>query len=253
MNLFYVDQNPEAAAQALCDKHVVKMPIETAQMLCAVTGRGAYEATDALLHHPATLWAKTTTGYRWMLRHGLALCAEYTHRYGKVHASQEVLEGLSTVAPSFPVLDRAAPNCVMPTAYWPPYMARPASTLSTREAYRLYYGLEKRRFARYTNRTPPEWFLDALRAPPTLPLKGRVPLYGPWSKSQICIGQVLDIQPDYCVVEPLSRHQKDFPVVGRPFRVYWGGSVSHPHWELAPGYRMPLKELQHWRERGPRY
>ena len=36
MNIFVVDEDPEVAARQLCDKHVVKMILESAQMLCTV-------------------------------------------------------------------------------------------------------------------------------------------------------------------------------------------------------------------------
>ena len=35
MNIFYLDKNPVVAAQMSCDKHVVKMILESAQMLCS--------------------------------------------------------------------------------------------------------------------------------------------------------------------------------------------------------------------------
>ena len=41
MNIFYVDSDPVIAAQQLVDKHVVKMPLETAQLLCSAFPQGA--------------------------------------------------------------------------------------------------------------------------------------------------------------------------------------------------------------------
>ena len=35
MNIFYVDRDPVKAAQMMCDKHIVKMILESAQMLCS--------------------------------------------------------------------------------------------------------------------------------------------------------------------------------------------------------------------------
>jgi hypothetical protein len=34
MNIFYLDKDPIKAAEYSCDKHVVKMILESAQMLC---------------------------------------------------------------------------------------------------------------------------------------------------------------------------------------------------------------------------
>ena len=101
MNLFACDHNPVKAAQALPDKHVVKMCIENAQMLAVALGSlhglgwgnirkkdGTYYSERAHFNHPSTVWVRSSqANLAWTIVHGLALCAEYTHRYGKIHAS----------------------------------------------------------------------------------------------------------------------------------------------------------------------
>jgi len=101
MNLFACDQDPVKAAQALPDKHVVKMCIENAQMLAVALGSlhglgwgqirkkdGSYYSERAHFNHPSTVWVRSShANLAWTIVHGLALCAEYTHRYGKIHAS----------------------------------------------------------------------------------------------------------------------------------------------------------------------
>lgn len=92
MNIFVLDTNPVLAAQYQADKHVVKMCLETAQILSTVAG-GPYKPTH--VKHPCVIWAgQNLTNYRWLVRHGLALCAEYTLRYGKRHKSQDIIESL---------------------------------------------------------------------------------------------------------------------------------------------------------------
>lgn len=79
----------------LCDKHVVKMVLETAQMLCSVRWLQGLEAPYKLAHakHPCTLWAgRSKENYLWLISHGIALAEEYTARYGKQHASLSVIE-----------------------------------------------------------------------------------------------------------------------------------------------------------------
>lgn len=89
MQIFVVDVNPVTAAQALCDKHVVKQVLESAQILSTVCG-GPYKPTHQ--KHPCVLWAGLNRiNFGWLKRHGLALCAEYTRRYGKVHKCQDVI------------------------------------------------------------------------------------------------------------------------------------------------------------------
>jgi hypothetical protein len=90
MNIFVLDYNPVTAAQMLCDKHVVKMALETAQILSTVCG-GPYRPTH--VNHPCVKWAgDNRLQFNWLRRHGLAICDEYTRRYGKVHKSQAVIE-----------------------------------------------------------------------------------------------------------------------------------------------------------------
>jgi hypothetical protein len=101
MNLFACDSNPVRAAQCLPDKHVVKMCIENAQMLAVALGDmhglgwgqirkkdGSFYSQRAHYNHPSTKWVRAShANLAWAIVHGLALCAEYTHRYGKIHAS----------------------------------------------------------------------------------------------------------------------------------------------------------------------
>ena len=93
MNIFVTDPDPVKSAQVLPDKHIVKMPLETCQMLAIVAseewghGFGKLPKLDgtpyktekgAFRGHPCTVWAQNN--YTWLIIHGLALCAEYTHR-----------------------------------------------------------------------------------------------------------------------------------------------------------------------------
>ena len=152
LNIFYVDTDPLRAAQALCDKHVVKMTLETAQLLCnAVPDEfpGKYRSTHT--NHPCNLWASASIDhYVWLMRHLSALGYEYTHRYGKTHKSAL----LGHVLPDFPNLPYAgwvAPPQCMPDQY--------RISRDTVAAYRRYYVGEKAKFARWTKRQPPQWFL----------------------------------------------------------------------------------------------
>ena len=112
MNIFALSRNPQEAAQEMLDKHIVKMPTETCQMLHTNALYFDYiehyneEPTltqlkvfhrdissnlmkPAMLNHPSTIWARQNPhNTRWLYEHGKALCEEYTYRYGKVHGSQ---------------------------------------------------------------------------------------------------------------------------------------------------------------------
>ena len=95
MNIFYLDKDPVKAAQVQYNKHVVKMILESAQMLC--TAHHVYGSPEqkenvpykqAHLNHPSTIWARTNNrNYMWLYWHMIALGDEYTKRYNKEHLS----------------------------------------------------------------------------------------------------------------------------------------------------------------------
>ena len=92
MNIFYLDKDPVKAAQVQYNKHVVKMILESAQMLC--TAHHVYGNPDdmpykqAHLNHPSTIWVRENSlHYDWLYAHMIALGLQYTYRYGKVHLS----------------------------------------------------------------------------------------------------------------------------------------------------------------------
>ena len=96
MNIFYFYDCPVLSAQAQPDKMLVKMPLETAQMLCTAHREldgdeyadevGLYKR--AYWNHPCTVWARECLGnYKWLYDHFIALGNEYKYRYGREHAS----------------------------------------------------------------------------------------------------------------------------------------------------------------------
>jgi len=91
VNIFAVDNHPEISAQQLCNKHVVKMTLETAQLLSSIfPNQGLYKPTH--LKHPCTLWAKASIhNSYWLYLHGVALAKEYSARYHKTHKSLDVI------------------------------------------------------------------------------------------------------------------------------------------------------------------
>ena len=106
MNIFVTDRCPIQSARNLPDKHIVKMPLETCQMLSIIYsdwyyGVGKLYKSDgtpyrtshgAFRNHPCTQWAAANQyNPAWLIRHGYALCDEYTQRYGKVHTCLDVI------------------------------------------------------------------------------------------------------------------------------------------------------------------
>jgi hypothetical protein len=92
MNIFYIHKNPKISAQAMTDKHVVKMILESAQMLSTahrlLDGENAPKDVYkvAYSNHPSTAWVRQNTeNYDWLFNHFLWLCDEYQKRYNRVH------------------------------------------------------------------------------------------------------------------------------------------------------------------------
>ena len=151
MNIFVVDEDPELAARQLCDKHVVKMILETAQMLCTVADNQGYDAPYRATHakHPCTLWAaKSADNWSWLLQHGLAMCAEYTRRYGRTHKSEAVIMWCARLNIGFPE------SGLTPFAQAMPEQYRNECAVT---AYRAYYHGEKSEFATWKSEVPQWW------------------------------------------------------------------------------------------------
>ena len=86
MNIFVLDDNPWTAAQMVCNRHAVKMPLESALKKFV-----AYKPTHR--NHPCTVWtAANRSNFLWLCNHGIALCWEYNKRYGREHKCLKVIE-----------------------------------------------------------------------------------------------------------------------------------------------------------------
>lgn len=158
MNIFYLDRSPELAAQYHCNKHVVKMILETAQLLC--TAHWMHPISPLILpelyrkthqNHPCAIWVRSSAlHYVWTFRLLEHLLHEYTYRYEKKHSTSRLLEPLSNV-PLIPDDGFTPPPQAMPDEY---------KSEDTVEAYRRYYALGKTRLLTYTKREVPNFVLE---------------------------------------------------------------------------------------------
>ncbi len=189
VNIFYLDEDPARCAQAHVDRHVVKMVLETAQLLSTAwhvaepdavvkdlffadlpgdappgecpaypqirlgaKGGRIYKKTHE--HHPCAEWARTSAAnYSWLHQLGLELCKEYKHRYKKDHATAEVLHTLRKV-PKLPRGQMNEPPCAMPEEL---KLLDAEGYYATVESYRNYYVAVKSPMFKWTNRRPPSW------------------------------------------------------------------------------------------------
>lgn len=162
MNIFVLDYNPRKAAEMLCDKHIPKMLVEAAQMLSTahvvLDGKGAIGAyKQAYPNHPCTVWARDSeANYRWLWLHGMEIARQYTLRFGKRHKTTRVMMALKKPPRNF------AYNAFTPFALAMPDQYKRDDTVM---AYRLYYAMEKARFAEYRQpASVPGWLSIALKA-----------------------------------------------------------------------------------------
>lgn len=94
MNIFVTDSCPIKSAQYLDNRRLIKMVLESAQLLSSAiilnNGKGFYKLTHK--NHPATVWTRSSqSNAKWLLEHFKALCTEYTKRFNKVHKCQQYL------------------------------------------------------------------------------------------------------------------------------------------------------------------
>ena len=152
MNIFHLHKDPKICAEYHCDKHVVKMILETAQMLSTAYQRhcGLDECLykPAYPKHPMTIWVgDSIENYKYALMLGTELGKQYTKRYRKIHKSSNIislLRGIGrawNVEDNFPSVKFTPPPQCMPDEY---------KNEDYITAYRQYYIGEKKRFAKYT-------------------------------------------------------------------------------------------------------
>ena len=177
MNIFYLDFHTDKCAEYHCDKHVLKMIIEYAQLLStahrvldgkeenklSVNGKTMvkywtlpdekekflYRA--AYYNHPCAIWTRQNKdNYRWLLHLWCALNKEYTKRYDKVH---ETYKKLIQHIYQFPK------NIVIENFTQPPQCMPDECKIkdNTVQAYRNFYKAHKKEFATWKNQVP-KWF-----------------------------------------------------------------------------------------------
>ena len=162
MNIFVLDKDIVKSAKAHCNPHVVKMPLETAQLLCTARHELG-ESADTIpyrkthVNHPCSIWARESLyNYVWLCRLGSELCKEYTHRYGRVHKCQAVIDNCFLNIPEisrFKTIYKTKHPQAMPDEY---------KMDDAVMAYRNYYNHAKSHLLKYTDREMPHWIEQCL-------------------------------------------------------------------------------------------
>ena len=160
MNIFFLHILPQICAQMHIDKHVIKMILETTQLLCSAhhIAGSDYIPCYKLTHknHPSSIWTRASkANYKWLCSLGQELCKEYTYRYGKIHKCQPYIEDLALHVPDLPDLEFTPPTQAMPSMY---------KDNDAINAYRTYYFFGKMNIhswkGKIAGRPTPDWILE---------------------------------------------------------------------------------------------
>jgi hypothetical protein len=140
----------------MVDSHVVKMVLESAQMLSTThrildnppDNAPYYRATHA--NHPCSVWVRQSSEhYDWLFNHFMALCSEYTYRYEKIHKCQNMSDLLKQVPKNIsntPFVD--PPSCMAEE-----FKIDENPVLN----YQNYYKYGKSHIHKWKHRSPPQW------------------------------------------------------------------------------------------------
>ena len=150
---------PRICAIMHVDKHVIKMVLETCQILCTVhhLTKSDYIPPYKITHknHPCIIWTLSSReNYKWLTKLGIELCKEYTYRYGKIHKCQNYIKDMSKNIPDIPRLGFTPPAQAMPEIY---------KSNNTVESYRAYYFFEKMELHSWKKREIPEWINETIK------------------------------------------------------------------------------------------
>jgi len=171
MNVFFLDRDPQIAAQFHNDKHVVKMILESAQLLSTAhrvldgDSKGVlsdarndvlYKATHR--NHPSAVWVRRELDhYRWVHDLLYFLIGEFRYRYGKPHATERLqpflLDAPHNIPMDGPFIMEDPPQCM-------PDDSKHEDCVT---AYRTYYARHKYHIAGWKRRGTPEWWNETVQ------------------------------------------------------------------------------------------
>lgn len=156
MNIFILDKNIKKCARYHCDQHVVKMILESVQLLCTCLNKKGFKTPYKSTHvkHPCVLWLEESyDNMLWLKELTVELNREYLYRYDKKkdHASMRVLSQIQDM--KYEAKGLTPFRQAMPDEY--------KVENDAVKAYRAFYTGDKLRFAKWTKRKKPAW-VDAV-------------------------------------------------------------------------------------------
>jgi hypothetical protein len=178
MNFFRLDDDPPEAAKLHADHHVRKMPTEACQLLATAHIKPQADGYDEMtpqqrlaadllpynhthVNHPCAIWVRSgLDNYMWGLALAAALIDEFRYRFGRRHATADVVAWLSRNVPA-----RLPPGSTTPPQAMPEELRGDDAVA----AYRRYYAAEKQGYwvgerwvvSKWTRRDVPWFMLDS--------------------------------------------------------------------------------------------
>lgn len=177
MNLFLLHKNLKICARQHCDKHVVKMILELAQMLSTAWWvlnpelaekyhKKGYIYRKAHVNHPITIWTREhINNYDVVCDLAYELTKEYTYRYGKTHKTTSKILFMRRYFPkNISIEDRKELG-----GYWnttPPKQCFGVGNDHLKDddvirGYRNYYNESKRHIHSWKKRKIPAWIIQS--------------------------------------------------------------------------------------------
>lgn len=154
MNIFILDSVPVKCAQYHVDKHVIKMPLEIAQMMSTTVRLTGLDVGYAITHqnHPCTKWVRESLS-NWLWAKSLAECLneEWKYRYNHSvnHKAFDVILSLPT--PNIPDIGLTPFAICMENIF--------KIGNDPIESYHNYYRQAKSHLFSWKKRDIPEWLL----------------------------------------------------------------------------------------------
>lgn len=188
MNVFVLDKNPRKAAEYHCNKHVVKMILETCQMMTTacwidllykhgkktsdfkkqkdMQGWLFENVTEDLrppwrmthINHPCSVWTRESMdNYWWLGELGINLLLEYHTRYKKIHRATKIFDWLFLHPPDLPNVGLTPHPICMPEIY--------KKEDNVVASYRSFYIGDKSRFAKWEPQAQiPKWYREGIQS-----------------------------------------------------------------------------------------
>lgn len=151
MNIFFLDYDVKQNAIDHVDDHVIKIILESCQMMATAYPKGVAPYKHTHVNHPMSVWVRSSSdNFLWTLEYCYALCEEYTHRYGKIHKSQAVANWYYANLPNF-----------LPDGFTDPPRCFGEFNIPKTDCvvtdYRNYYAIAKAHLFKWKNREMPKW------------------------------------------------------------------------------------------------